>query len=219
VRKYFYFALVVFVGTFGFSTTRDVMRNFHVVDPARLYRSAKLSPDILQAEILHYGIKTVINLTGAHPDDQWYIDEKAILNHLGVKLVDIPMRTERMPSRSEITALFDAFDHVRRPILLHCNSGADRTGEASAIYEMEYMKKTKEQALAMLSPYYLHVEFFAPSKDYFIGLYQGKNWALTKYDPCKQKYQYFKANEECHTHSRLGIHRLISSVLDEKRTN
>jgi protein tyrosine/serine phosphatase len=196
-------AAIIFILTFGLSETREVLKNFHVIDPGRVYRSAQLSPESLEKSIAAYHIKTVINLQGAHPDDQWYLKEKSVLQKLGVKLVDIPMRTERIPTKEEITALFDSFDKDQRPLLIHCNSGSDRTGEASAIYQMEYMHKSKEQALEALSPYYFHFSFLVPSNTYFLGLYKGKKWALTEYDPCHQKYSYFDPNRECHNSASL----------------
>jgi protein tyrosine/serine phosphatase len=207
VKKILILSVVGIILTFGFSETRSVLRNFHVVEAGNLYRSAQLSPGALEEIIFKYKIKTVVNLQGAHPDDAWYIDEKEVLDRLGVDLVDIPMRSERIPTREEITSLFEAYDHSPRPLLIHCNSGSDRTGEASAIYEIEYMKKTKEEAMEMLSPLYLHFSFLVPSKTYFMSLYKGRNWALNEYDPCKQQYLYFD--------HRLGQcrHKLVGSTV------
>jgi protein tyrosine/serine phosphatase len=197
VKRLYLPLVILIILSFGMSETRQVLRNFHVVEQNKLYRSAQLSPDALSATIALHNIKTVINLQGEHPDDDWYIQERATLKHLHVTLIDIPMRTERIPTRDEITSLFDVYDHGQRPMLIHCNSGSDRTGEASAIYQMEYMHKTKEQALEMMSPKYFHLSFLVPSKTYFLDLYKGKDWALNEYDPCRQKYSYFDQNREC----------------------
>src|SRR5579872_6605674 len=116
--------------TVGVAETHDVLRNFHAVEDGKLYRSALLSNKDLEETVKKYNIKTVINLQGAHPDDDWYIQEKNLLDKLNVKLVDIPERTERIPTRDEVRSLFQAFDTTERPILMHCNSGSDRTGEA-----------------------------------------------------------------------------------------
>lgn len=191
-------ALLFCFATFGFAETRQIFNNFHEVDHGKFYRSARLSPANLENTVKQYKIKTVINLQGAHPDDDWYIEEKQILDNMDVELVDIPMRSERIPTREELQALLETYDQSERPILIHCNSGSDRTGEAAAIYEMEYMHRTKEQAMEQLSPKFFHFSFLVPSKTYFMDLYQGKKWAMTQYDPCKQKYLYFDQHRECH---------------------
>lgn len=204
MKKLFLALAILLILTFGISETRGVLHNFHTVEAGSLYRSAQLSPGTLEEMIYKYKIKTVINLQGAHPDDAWYIDEKEVLDRLAVDLVDIPMRSERIPTHEELTSLFEAYDHSPRPMLIHCNSGSDRTGEASAIYEIEYMKKTKEEAMEMLSPFYFHLSFLVPSKTYFMNMYQGRKWALNEYDPCKQTYLYFDHRLGQCRHTILG---------------
>ena len=92
------------------------------------------------------------------------------------------------------------------PILIHCRAGADRTGEASAIYLMEYMDASREEALAALSFDYWHVEMFKPAKRYFIReVWQGERWARDVYEPCAndQEYDYFDKDKHCKAHKPL----------------
>jgi protein tyrosine/serine phosphatase len=171
--------------------------NFHEVDPGKFYRSAQLSGEELDLAIRTYGIRTVINLRGENPGEKWYDDEVQVTNKDGVKLVSIGMSAKRLPNRKDLIALVEQFETAERPLLVHCQAGADRTGEASAIYEMDYMGKSREEALEMLTLKYDHLEVAAPAKRYFIGLYGGKDWALHTYDPCQADYKYYDKASLC----------------------
>src|SRR5437870_5021947 len=48
--------------------------NLHTVIPGRVYRSAQLSPDLLERVIGTYGIRTVINLRGCGDPSPWYLE-------------------------------------------------------------------------------------------------------------------------------------------------
>ncbi|MFL5812912.1 MAG: dual specificity protein phosphatase family protein [Bdellovibrionia bacterium] len=171
--------------------------NFHEVDPGKLYRSAQLSGEELDHAIHQLGIRTVINLRGEDLNSDWYKAEAQVTQTDGVKLINIAMSAKRLPHRNDLIALLDAFEKAERPILVHCQAGADRTGEASAIYEMEYMGKSREEALEMLTLKYDHLELAAPAKRYFINLYGGKDWAYHTYDPCVQSYKYYDQQKFC----------------------
>lgn len=165
--------------------------NFHSVKKGELYRSAQLNDKQLDRAIRKLGIKTVINLRGKS-DRNWYLDEKNVAERHGVKLVSIQMSAKRLPTRADLIKLLDTFRDAERPILIHCKGGADRTGEAAAIFAMEYMGQSKKKALHQLSPKYFHFPKFKPAKRYFIkNIWQGAEWAYQNYDPCKSDYKYF----------------------------
>lgn len=166
-------------------------RNFHEVEEGKFYRSGQLSGDEFQAVIDSFGIKTIINLRGPNPGEEWYDDEMIVAQRNGVAHYDIGMGASVIPQRESLIALLDAYKEAERPILIHCMAGADRSGEASAIYQMIYQGKTKKEALKMLTPKYLHVTLKYPAKRYFIKeVWQGEEWAYNEYDPC-DGYKYF----------------------------
>jgi protein tyrosine/serine phosphatase len=174
--------------------------NFHEVDPGRYYRSAQLNSKEFDYYIKKYKIRTIINLRGAEPQEAWYQDEISVSQKNLVFHFDIPMLAETLPHRENLIRLLDLFKTVPRPILVHCQGGADRSGEASAIYQMLHMGKTKEQALKMLTFKYHHLAFRKPAKRYFIkDLWQGEDWAYNHYDPCEGKFKYYDTNTAyCH---------------------
>jgi protein tyrosine phosphatase (PTP) superfamily phosphohydrolase (DUF442 family) len=197
------FIIMAIVGFFhGLRVSSDGIRlskNFYAVDPGKFYRSAQLTGDELDEVIRRFGIKTVINLRGDNPGASWFDNEVRVVNKERVKFISLPMATDSIPHTDELEALLDAYSKSPRPILIHCQSGSDRTGEASAIYAMEYMHMPREQALGMLSPRYWHFSILVPSKTYFMSLYQGAEWAREKYDDCDKRYLWAD-RRECWRH-------------------
>ena len=104
-----------------------------VVVKDEVYRSRQLSSDKLRHLIESEGIKTVINLRGAQPDETWYQEEKAITGEYGVTLTDIDFSANELPDVREICYLYDVLKSADTPLLLHCKHGVDRTGMASAL--------------------------------------------------------------------------------------
>ena len=100
------------------------------------------------------GIKTIINLRGASQQPQ-YLEESEQCRKLGITLVDLPMTAGRKPTRAEMEDLFAAFDTVERPVLIHCKSGADRTGLAAAAYLLDQGSDLKT-ARGQLAARFLH---------------------------------------------------------------
>jgi protein tyrosine/serine phosphatase len=173
-----------------------IHKNFHVVQEGEIYRSAQLTGEEFRLAIDQVGIKTVINLRGKN-DAEWYSEESETLRSEGVQLIDISMSAKRFPHRDDLIRLLDAFRTAARPILIHCKAGADRTGEAVALYQMEYLGKSKREALKSLSPYYLHMPSFMPAKRAFIEIYSGEDWARSVYDPCRESYKYYPQSDHC----------------------
>lgn len=176
------------------------MLNFHEVDPGKFYRSAQMTPTELREAIKQYGIRTVINLRGDHHEDAWYTDEQSLLKSLGVRMVDVSFSTYTVPPPKELKKYVETIINTERPILVHCRAGADRTGEASAIYAMEFMDQSREQALEQLSLRYLHVSYFQPAQRVLIENYQGLRWVEEEYSPCSPLFfPYAAGQRECVT--------------------
>ena len=100
------------------------------------------------------GVKTFLNLRGASQQPQ-YLIEAELCRELGIKLIDLPMTAGRKPSRTEIENLLAAFDTCERPLLIHCKSGADRTGVAAAAYLLDHGADI-EKAQKQLSIRFVH---------------------------------------------------------------
>lgn len=131
--------------------------NFHEIVPGRFYRSAQLSGARLGEEIDRYKIKTVINLRGENQGKGWYDDEiKATAAH-GATHVDFRMSAQRDLTPERTQELLTLLKTAEQPILIHCMSGADRTGLASVMFLQQVAGVDEEFAEWQLSPLYGHI--------------------------------------------------------------
>lgn len=111
-------------------------QNFHPVISAVCYRSAQLAPAELTRIISRHGIHTVVNLRGANTRQPWYARERQCTQRLGVKQVDVLLGSSYAPSEVAIRRLVGVIDTAEPPLLIHCRSGADRTGLVAACYKL-----------------------------------------------------------------------------------
>lgn len=106
--------------------------NFHTVLPGKLYRCGQPSGPNLEKLIQQHHLKTVVNLRGPNGEDGWYLDEcRACANQKALH-VDISLHGSFPPIREELLRLLDLLEHGEYPMLVHCESGSDRAGLASA---------------------------------------------------------------------------------------
>ncbi len=151
-------ALVGLGGLFGAYVGILILSgNFHEVLPGQLYRSAQLSGERLGQEIDRYGIKTVINLRGENVGKGWYDDEVAATAAHGATHVDFGMSASKDLTPEKTQRLLALLKTAEQPILVHCMSGADRTGLASVIFLQQVAGLDEEEAEWQLSPLYGHI--------------------------------------------------------------
>jgi protein tyrosine/serine phosphatase len=157
--------------------------NLHLVDAHQLYRSAQLSPSALLDVIKSLRIKTVVNLR----DDTYtnHLKEREVCVDNHVIYTEVPMSNTLFSSTAvtspvSIQALLLVYASCPRPILVHCKGGADRTGEAAALWVLTQQRHNTSQeavdaALKQLDVRYGHVRALFPAKDELI-----RNW-FTRY--------------------------------------
>nr|WP_245218774.1 tyrosine-protein phosphatase [Rubellimicrobium aerolatum] len=107
-------------------------------------------------EIRAAGIKSILNLRGTAEQPR-FLFEKESCEALGLRLTSVMLHARKPPARDQVLKLFEAFRTLERPFLMHCKSGADRAGFASALYLMAHEGWTVAQARRHLSFRYLHV--------------------------------------------------------------
>lgn len=130
--------------------------NFVTVVDGTVYRSNQVTPERLRLYQADYGIKTILNLRGASPDMDWYRKEDAAAKELGIKLIDFGLSARRELDDSQIRELVQIMKDAPKPLLIHCRSGADRTGLASALYLAGVNGVDTEVAAQQLSIRYGH---------------------------------------------------------------
>ena len=131
--------------------------NFHEVAPGALYRSAQPDAAALRAAQARYGIRSVLNLRGHQPDSAWYRAEIAASAQLGLVHADLGLAAEQAPDAATLARLVALMRSLPQPVLIHCRSGADRTGLAAALYMAAVLNRAPEEAAAQLSFAYGHV--------------------------------------------------------------
>lgn len=131
--------------------------NFHEVVPGVLYRSAQLSPSQFARFKQEDGIRSIINLRGANPGKGWYDDELREANALGIAHFDFPMKASRILTQEQAQQLIAMMRDAPKPLLLHCEGGADRTGLAASLYLAAIGRKGEEEAESQLSLRYGHL--------------------------------------------------------------
>jgi protein tyrosine/serine phosphatase len=138
--------------------------NFHTVVPGELYRSAQPTPELITDYQKSYGIKTIINLRGENVGSAWYDAELAQSRRLGIDLVNFRMSAKRDFTEERLTEIVEILRRAEKPILVHCTSGADRSGLVSALYVAAVAKLGEEAAESQITFWYGHLPlWFTPA--------------------------------------------------------
>jgi len=116
------------------------LKNWYMLDDG-VYRSEQPGRKGFE-EIRDRGIKTVINLRSSHADDR-----KAA--GLGLVLIRVPMTAGGF-TEADIVAALKAIRDAPKPVLIHCQHGADRAGVVSAMYRIVFQGWAEEDAVAEL---------------------------------------------------------------------
>jgi undecaprenyl-diphosphatase len=103
--------------------------NFHVVIPGQVYRSCQLDPVTLDHYIQKFHFGTIINLRGPSPEAEWYMEERAVARRHHIHFLDFPVSSSTPLQAEELRRLLAILGHENQtPILIHCQSGVDRSG-------------------------------------------------------------------------------------------
>jgi len=131
--------------------------NFHAITPGEAYRSALLDRDELEKYIDKYQIKSILNLRGEDMQGRWHTDEIQIGIERGLRHYDVSISAIHEPSSDNVKRIMDIFAKAPRPILIHCQSGADRSGLVAAMWKVVVDKEPKDKAARQLSLRYGHI--------------------------------------------------------------
>jgi len=149
--------MTLIIGFVAFSYP-NIYGNFHQIDE-NAYRSGQLNKYNLPLYIKKYEIKTIINLRG-ESTRQWYEEETNIAKSFGVQHINIDMNSGDFYDYNTTSHILNIMKNAKKPILIHCLGGADRTSLVSAIYEYGINHKSKELSQKQLSWYYGHFPTF-----------------------------------------------------------
>lgn len=131
--------------------------NFHTITYGEAYRSAQLNRDKLEYYIRRYNIRSILNLRGENPSSDWYREELTVSAANRIKHYDIALSSTREPTENDVKQLTEIFREAPRPILIHCQAGADRSGLVAAMWKVIVDHESKPEAEKQLSIFYGHV--------------------------------------------------------------
>lgn len=171
-------ALLLLLGSllFVYLQCRYFGRNDFLVVGGELYRADQLNKVDLQDEIRRLHIKSVINLRGENLKMGWYVQEISACRALRVVHADVRFSAQELPQPAEIEQLLHDFATLPRPILIHCKSGADRTGLAGTIYLIDQKGVKVPEATGALSWHFGHFAIYPYFEmDEFFDLFSKEN--------------------------------------------
>lgn len=132
---------------------RLILPNRHRVAEG-VWRSGQPGPRQLRA-FARGGGRTVISLRAGRRVPTRAREEE-VCRALGLAFHTAALRGHRLPTADELRGIADLFATVERPVLLHCQSGADRAGLAAALWLLLVEERDVGQARRQLSPRYGH---------------------------------------------------------------
>ena len=135
---------------------RVAWRNWGVVESGALYRSNHPLPWQLEAAARRHGLRSVINLRGHREACGSDALGRAEAARLGLVHADQPLESRGAPHKDRVQRLIGLYRTLPKPILIHCKSGADRTGLAAGVWRLIH-GGTAAAALGELSLRFGHV--------------------------------------------------------------
>jgi len=142
------------------------------------------------ADLAAMGIRTIVNFRGPNQWGSYLLEAEACAAH-GITLVNGRLYSNTAPTPEQIHAALNLIETAEKPVFLHCKSGADRAGMASALYLLAQGVAPKEAA-KQLSWKYAHLRVSRTGiLDAFVAKYAAAraatgigflDWVDTAYD-------------------------------------
>ena len=124
--------------------------NFGVVEPGKIYRSAQIHPRVLRQTLLDNNIRVIVDLSQEESGDAQA--EKQIAAELGIERISVPgLGGKGVGEPGAYPAALRAVVKANRQgkaVLVHCQSGAQRTGGVIATYRMLVQGWSENDAFA-----------------------------------------------------------------------
>ena len=151
------FLCMVFVyAGYGF-----VYGNFHKIDK-NVYRSAQLFSFNMPYYIEKYHVVTILNLRGEKPKQTWFQYEQKVTKLYHIKHISHKISARKYLDFNQTSTLVNILKKAKKPLLIHCEGGADRTSLVSALYRYAVLHQSKEEALKELQWFYGHLPWLRP---------------------------------------------------------
>jgi protein tyrosine/serine phosphatase len=139
--------------------------NDHGIVRPRYWNAHWVTPDLMrgpQPNPLHLvalkrqGVRTIVNLRGPTEYGSYALERDAVAR-LGLAYEEAVIWSRSAPTREQVRALDALYARIETPALVHCKSGADRAGMASALWLILRDGRSVAEARRQLSLRYGHV--------------------------------------------------------------
>ena len=107
-------------------------------------------------------IKTVLNLRGENAGKDWYDVEAQFAQENDLDFYSVRLSKGRLPTRQQLGDLIRILKTAKYPLMMHCQSGADRTGFAATVYRLVVLKDPLDKALESFTVWHGHIEQDTP---------------------------------------------------------
>jgi len=104
------------------------------------------------------GLSAVLSLRGDTKHASFIVEKRAV-EEVGLPLHYVRMRAQRLPKPEAILAALDKIRTLPKPLLVHCKSGADRTGLIITLYRHVIKGEPLAEARKSLAWYYAHASW------------------------------------------------------------
>lgn len=125
-----------------------IAKRFATVEAGKLYRSGELERGPLERVVEDHEIRTILTLLQPQPGDRLQQVEREVCEARKIELIRIGMpgdgcaRFELLEKAADIIA-----DDSKRPLLVHCAAGVQRTGAVYAVWRMKHCGWDVERAI------------------------------------------------------------------------
>lgn len=190
------YALLLFVVftslLFGFYILFKRYGIYTIVE-SQIYRSAQLSDIALEQHINTKGIKTIINLRGKSENDNQFLNEQSLTQKYDIDLFNIRLDPNKLPEYRKLMYITGILLASRKPVLIHCLRGVDRTGLVSAIALILDNNVPLYKAKEQFSWKYGVLPFYRSVGPYFFSQYE--DWlSYSKKNHDRETFLYWAEN-------------------------
>jgi len=145
--------------------------NKHRMDGGNFIRTAQPSEGDLRRAMEDDGVRTIVNLRGHNAGKSWYDTEYAFAQENDLDHCSVRLSKGRLPTEEQLGDLLEIYEEAERPMLVHCQSGSDRTGFAAVVYRLVVMDHPLDEALDSFSMFYGHLDQNTPL-DHLFEIYR-----------------------------------------------
>ena len=156
--KYLFFVIIFLIIVIFFII--NIEGNFYKVNND-VYRSGQLNKYNLEYYINQHDIKTILNLRGKS-SKEYYTNEKNIADMHNIDYINYKISNRKFLDFNKTSELVKIMKDAKKPLLIHCAGGADRTSLASALYQYAIENKSTSEAKEEFSIIYGHSVYFRP---------------------------------------------------------